>query len=166
MTDQEKARLHDLLEQLGINIDILKDLESTLQNIEQRYAMVGFKMLFGGAVIAVAVAVSIALGGIALNVVSDAQKTSFDAATRADAATVRLATVTEENRGLIRRLESVAAGAQERGRKTDLLQCRELNELRSIIRTVLRMRGRSQDLVNRFKSKDCSMLPNRDPVTP
>lgn len=164
--EEEKNHLHYLLEQLGIKIDVLKNLEGTLLHIEDRYIAVGRSLLFGGIVVAVAVVVSLALGGVALNSVSVAQHDALDAAHRADAATAKLQIVSSENRTLIKRLEEVALDAQLQGRRTDELQCHEINSLRKDIRSVLELGERSKPLAKRFKDKDCRKLPNMTPVTP
>lgn len=164
--EEEKSHLHELLEQLGIKIDVLKNLEATLLHIENRYVSLGRVILFGSTVIAVAVVLSLALGGIALNSVSTAQHDALDAALRADTATAQLQIVSSENRTLIKRLEEVALDAQLQGRRTDEQQCREINSLRKTIRSILVLRERSRYLAERFRDKNCNKLPNMKPVTP
>lgn len=157
--------LHRLLEELGVKIEVLESLESTLHRIEARYVKMGARMTIGSIVVAIAVVASLSLGGCALRSISDAQDTATDAARRADVATAQLALVSAENRTLIKRLEQVAVEAQDRGRKTDVQQCHEINSLRRSIREVLMIRG-GESLLPLFKDKGCMKLPNRKPVTP
>lgn len=162
----EDNPLHRLLEGLGVSIEVLTDLESTLHEIEDRYIRFGRVVLVGGVIVAIACAAALFLGGLAMRSVIAAQDKATTAATRADFASARVKVVTLENRRLIKRLEEVAVDAQERGRRTDVEQCHEINALKTTIRGVLKLGDQSKFLIPRFRNKDCSKLPNMDPIRP
>lgn len=122
------------------------------------------------------ICILLAIGGAyTYDGVRDAQRRSLKAAQSANEATHQLSLFTAQNRLLISRLDSVAKQAQENGRETSRVQCREIEKVKSQIRAVILASpatGNAQQetlraqALDRFKKRSCNQLPNAKVVKP
>jgi hypothetical protein len=171
MTEDDQKELHEFLEHLGDDVDVLKDIKARLARIEDGYKRFARVVLFGGLVIAVACTFAIVTSEHSIGRVKSAQDRALDASERADTATLQLKILIGQQANLIGKIEHVAKQAQENGRDTSRLQCHEINKVLSAIRIVIRSSPDGQtpaadEAVARFNSLDCRHLPNAKPVTP
>lgn len=174
IADPRFDRLHELLESdgemsevqehvVGLTIECYGYAIRTMKELRKRTTE--NRVLYG-------ICIALAIGGAyTYDGVRDAQRRSLVAAQSANDATHQLALFTAQNRILIARLDNVAKEAQENGRQTSRVQCREIEKVKSQIRAVISASPtlpadlRAQDLA-RFKRRACDKLPNSKVVKP
>lgn len=160
--DKVQGALQDLLERVGDQVDVLRNLNIIADALEGRHLR-----LAKGLVIMVAVATIFNVGALfwSENQVSEIHETQNEIQNTAEQSRKEARHFGSTNRSLIRRLERVAVQAQMNGARADRIQCREIERLKRPIRIVLR-EVEADRFLPLFKPKKCSALPNAKVVKP
>ncbi len=164
MDDKEHGKtpheaLHNLMEAIGNQVDVLSDLRIIADALEGRHLKLA-KGLVAMVIVATAFNV-IALVWSESNIskVRTAQQEIKRTAAEGRA-------FARSNRDLIVDLERVAVEAQANGARASRELCKEINKVKDPIRRLLGLSERGKRFQVLFKKKDCTRLPNSKPATP
>lgn len=155
--------LQDLMEKLGEEVDVLKQIKKIATTLEGELDTKHLNLAKG---LVVMVIIATAFNVIAL-LWSESNIASIRSAQKTIESTAREGKIfAKENRKIINDLKTVADKAQEQGAKTSVELCTELNAVKAPIRRLLGLSSRGKQYQVLFKDKKCSNLPNATPVTP
>jgi len=162
----EDNPLHRMMERAGEQVDVLGTLHDDLALLKRRYLLFARVMLASCTALA-AIAIAALVIGIGLigDVTTATSRIKTTANTASDAAAA-IQIVSAQNRQLINRLDTVAKQAQRNGARTDATQCRDIEDLKRRIRSVLEQSPAGTRFLGTFRRERCSALPNAKVVTP
>ena len=165
---RDQKLLAQMMEDAAEKLEWMSGLEEREEHRTQDYLRFGKKILLACGILALFVVLSTFVAGLAFTRINSA-------ATNAKNTASELRIYAAQNRLLIGRLDKLASEAQTNGAETDLRQCRDIENLKSQIRAVIKSSPRTTDpnrealraaALKRFAARDCNNLPNSEIVVP